>query len=211
MSAFNVSPLLSCMVLGMVYINVSGNKALFKQVNNFTPPLLLLFFVLSGMRMNVPALATAGVIGIAYFFVRIIGKYAGAYLGARISGASMEIRHFLGLALVPQAGVSIGLAVLGQRILPYESGVLLSTIILSSGVLYEMVGPACAKLSLFLSHTIQRPAKNDPPALSASAPEPEPAGSGDGGKKKKKNAKGKKAADKDKSKKAKNKTSPVTG
>ena len=88
---------------------------------------------------------------------------------------------------------------------------LLSTIILSSGVLYEMVGPACAKLSLFLSHTIQRPAKNDPPALSASAPEPEPAGSGDGGKKKKKNAKGKKAADKDKSKKAKNKTSPVTG
>ncbi len=211
-SAFNVSPLLSCMVLGTVYINVSGNKALFKQVNNFTPPLLLLFFVLSGMRMNVPALATAGVIGIAYFFVRILGKYAGAYIGARVSGASMEIRRFLGLALVPQAGVSIGLAVLGQRILPYESGVLLSTIILSSGVLYEMVGPACAKLSLFLSHTVQRPAKKDsPPALSVPAPDPEPADSGDGDKKKKKNAKGKKVADKEKSKKTKNKTSAVTG
>ena len=162
--------------------------------------------------MNVPALATAGVIGIADFFVRILGKYAGAYLGARVSGASMEIRRYLGLALVPQAGVSIGLAVLGQRILPYESGVLLSTIILSSGVLYEMVGPACAKLSLFLSHTVQRPAKKDsPPALSVPAPDPEPADSGDGDKKKKKNAKGKKVADKEKSKKTKNKTSAVTG
>ena len=205
-SAFNVSPLLSCMVLGMVYINVSGNKALFKQVNNFTPPLLLLFFVLSGMRMNVPALATAGVIGIAYFIVRILGKYLGAYLGAKVSGASMEIRKFLGLALVPQAGVSIGLAVLGQRILPYESGILLSTIILSSGVLYEMVGPACAKLSLYLSHTIQRPDKTARPVVSAPAsvpaPTAEPAGKGEGGKRKKKSAKGKKESEKAKGKKA---------
>lgn len=108
------------------------------------------------MNLNVPILVSAGAIGVCYFFVRILGKYIGAYAGAVFSGASTEIKNFLGLALVPQAGVSIGLAALGQRILPDKMGVLLSTIILSSGVLYEMVGPACAKASLFLSNTIKR-------------------------------------------------------
>ena len=144
------------MALGAVYTNVSDNDRVFTQVNSFTPPILLMFFVLSGMRLNLPSLATAGVIGIFYFFIRILGKYTGAYAGARICGYSANIRNYLGLALIPQAGVSIGLAVLGQRLLSPETGLMLSTIILSSGVLYEMVGPACAKASLFLSHTIEK-------------------------------------------------------
>lgn len=182
---FDVSPLLSCMALGTAYVNCGGNKNLFKQVNRFTPPILLLFFVLSGLRLNIPSLLTGGVIGVTYFFVRILGKYAGASLGARLTGAPTAVRRYLGLALIPQAGVSIGLAALGQRLLPESLGSLLSTIILSSAVLYEMVGPACAKASLRLSHTIAKPA----PPLSASAPPaPEPpAGSG-------KKAKGKKKA-----------------
>ena len=65
------------------------------------------------------------------------------------------VRHYLGLALIPQAGVSIGLAILGQRLLPTAEGTMLSLIILSSAVLYEMVGPACAKLSLKLSGSIE--------------------------------------------------------
>ena len=146
-----VSPLLTCMAMGMVYVNVSHSKKLFKQVGGFTPPILLMFFVLSGLRLDVPSLATAGVV---YFFVRIFGKYLGAWLGAKIGRSSDDIRKYLGLALVPQAGVSIGLAVLGQRMLPPDMGTMLSTIILSSGVMYEMVGPACAKLSLHLSHSI---------------------------------------------------------
>ena len=151
----DISPLLACMALGTVYINVGGNKKIFKQVNNFTPPILLLFFVLSGMRLDLTALATAGMIGVVYFVIRIVGKYAGAYFGALVSGAPKSVRNYLGLALVPQAGVSIGLAVLAQRILPEDVGTLLATIILSSGVLYEMVGPVCAKASLFLSHSIK--------------------------------------------------------
>lgn len=153
-SAFNISPLLSCMALGASYINISKNEDLFKQVYSFTPPILTMFFVLSGMRLNIPALVTGGIIGIGYFVVRIIGKYMGAYVGATVSGASYEVRKYLGLALIPQAGVSIGLALLGQRILPPEWGNLLSTIILSSSVLYEMVGPASAKLALHLSDSI---------------------------------------------------------
>ena len=144
------------MALGAVYTNVGTDDRVFSQVNSFTPPILLLFFVLSGMRLNLPSLATAGVIGVFYFFIRIGGKYLGAYVGAKVCGYSPAIRKYLGLALIPQAGVSIGLAALGQRMLSPESGLLLSTIILSSGVLYEMVGPACAKASLFLSHTVEK-------------------------------------------------------
>ena len=156
-TALDISPLLACMVMGAVYINVSGNKKVFKQVNGFTPPIQLLFFVLSGMRMDLTALKAAGLIGVVYFLVRIIGKYAGAWLGAVLGKASVPIRRYLGLALIPQAGVSIGLALLGQRILPAESGALLSTIILSSGVLYEMIGPACAKAAIFLSGSVPKP------------------------------------------------------
>ena len=153
-SCFAISPLLSCMVLGAVYINLSGNKDLFRQVNGFTPPITLLFFVLSGLRRDLYALVSCGVIGIVYFFVRLIGKAAGAWTGARISHASTAVRQYLGLALIPQAGVSIGLAILAQRLLPSTEGTMLSLIILSSAVLYEMIGPACAKLSLKLSGSI---------------------------------------------------------
>lgn len=153
-AAFDISPLLACMAFGTCYINISDNKRLFNQISNFAPPIMAMFFVLSGMRLDVPALKTAGIIGIAYFFIRIIGKYLGAYMGATLSGAEPEVRKYFGLTLVPQAGVSIGLAILGQRILPPEAGSLLSTIILSSAVLYEMVGPASSKLGLHLAGTI---------------------------------------------------------
>lgn len=155
-TALDVSPLLACMALGTAYMNISGNKKLFKQVNKFTPPILAIFFVLSGMRLDILSLATAGVIGVVYFFVRIIGKYIGSYLGAWVSHSEKPIRNYLGLALIPQAGVSIGLAALGQRILPAESGMMLSTIILSSAILYEMVGPLAAKTSLILAGAIKR-------------------------------------------------------
>lgn len=174
----DISPLLSCMALGTVYINAGGGKQIFKQVNAFAPPILMLFFVLSGMRLSLPSLVTAGLIGVVYFFVRILGKYAGAFAGAALCRCDPPIRKYLGLALIPQAGVSIGLAVLGQRILPEAEGLLLSTIILSSGLLYELIGPACAKLSLRLSGSLTRPDgqkgpdKDDknggPPALPAS-------------------------------------------
>ncbi|MEA4822765.1 MAG: cation:proton antiporter [Clostridiaceae bacterium] len=144
----NVSPLLACMVMGMVYVNLGGDKRLFKLVARFSPPILLMFFVLSGARLNIPSLATAGIAGVTYFAIRIVAKFGGAWFGATISRSTPETRKYIGLALIPQAGVSIGLAALAQRILPSDAGVLLSTIILSSGLLYEIVGPACAKLAL---------------------------------------------------------------
>ncbi len=170
----DISPLLACMVMGTVYVNIIESKRLFKVVNHFSPPIMLMFFVISGMRLDVPMLATAGAIGICYFLVRIAGKYAGAYVGAAVSGAPKEIRNYLGLALVPQAGVSIGLAALGQRLLPPQTGALLSTIILSSGILYEMVGPICAKSALILAHAIPAEAGLPVPQRFARKQEPEP-------------------------------------
>ena len=165
-AAFGVSPLLACMALGTAYINLSGNTELFDQVSGFAPVILTMFFVLSGMRLDVPALAGAGVIGVSYFLVRIVGKFAGAYLGAGLSGASREVKQYLGMALIPQAGVSIGLAILGQRLLPADMGSLLSTIVLSSAVLYEIVGPASAKAALHMAGAIPKEEKKREEPLS---------------------------------------------
>lgn len=156
----DVSPLLGCMAMGMVYINVGGDEKLFKQLKYFSPPILLLFFVRSGLSFRLDALVNTAtgigttsllVIGIVYFLVRIVGKYLGAFLGCFLVGKPKKVRNYLGLALIPQAGVAIGLASLGARTLGGETGIALETVILSSSVLYELIGPACAKLSLYLS------------------------------------------------------------
>ncbi len=158
-SLFDVSSLLGCMCMGMVYINISNDDKLYKQLNYFTPPILLLFFVRSGVSFNLEALMSSSsigaipiiIIGVVYFFTRIIGKYAGAYLGCLITKKNKNVRNYLGLALIPQAGVAIGLASLGARTIGGETGSSLETIILASSVLYELIGPACAKISLYLS------------------------------------------------------------
>lgn len=159
-AAVNVSPLLACMAMGTVYINVTDDDKLFKQLNYFSPPILLLFFVRSGIGFRLDALVNVEnslggmpllVIGVLYFVVRIIGKYFGAFLGCAIMKKDRSVRNFLGLALTPQAGVAIGLAALGARVLGGETGSMLQTIILSSSILYELIGPALAKLSLYLS------------------------------------------------------------
>lgn len=153
-AAIDISPLLSCMVFGAVYINLTEDKKLFRQINSFTPPVMSVFFIVSGMNLDVHALETVGAIGVSYFIIRIIGKYLGTYISCLIMKTSREIRNYMGLALIPQAGVAIGLAFLGQRMLPPETGSMMLTIILASSVLYEMVGPVSAKLSLFLSGSI---------------------------------------------------------
>ena len=141
---------------------LTDDDKLFMQLNYFTPPILQLFFIRSGLAFNLGMLAGGShaigsvsllTIGIVYFFSRIAGKYAGSFIGAAVTGRSAGIRKYLGLALIPQAGVAIGLAALGARALGGEMGDALETVILASSVLYELLGPGCAKLSLYLSHS----------------------------------------------------------
>ncbi len=156
----DVSALLGCMSMAMVYINTTDDSRLFKQLNYFSPPILLLFFVRSGLNFDLGAIfgssdSVGGVslltVGVAYFLTRIVGKYGGAFLGCLLARKDKSVRNYLGLALIPQAGVAIGLAAMGARTLGGSMGQALETIILASSVLYELIGPACAKLSLYLS------------------------------------------------------------
>ena len=162
---FDVSPLLGCMAMGTIYINSTNDEKLFKQLNYFSPPILLLFFVRSGVNFKLDSLFNGSsligstpliIIGIIYFFIRIIGKYFGAYLGCLITKKDKKVRNYLGMALIPQAGVAIGLATLGARALGGEAGIALETIILASSVLYELIGPVLAKLSLYLSKSYSK-------------------------------------------------------
>jgi len=154
-AALDISPLLSCMLFGTTYINMTKDKELYKQVEKFTPPVLSIFFVVSGMNLDINSFSTLGIIGVSYFIIRIVGKYLGAYLGCIIAKTTKEVRNYLGLALIPQAGVAIGLAFLGRRILDGTLGNMLLTIILSSSVLYELIGPVCAKIALLCSGDIK--------------------------------------------------------
>lgn len=156
----DVSPLLGCMAMGTVYTNVAENDKLFKQLGYFSPPILLLFFVRSGMNFKLDALFSASgslngvpliAVGVGYFLVRIVGKYIGAWVGCAAVKKDRLVRNYLGLALIPQAGVAIGLAALGARTLGGVMGSDLETIILASSLLYELLGPGCAKLALHLS------------------------------------------------------------
>lgn len=163
-SILEVSPLLGCMSMGTIYINITDDDKLFKQLNYFSPPILLLFFVRSGLNFKLDSLfqtstlmggAPLIVIGVVYFIIRIVGKYIGAFAGCALVKKKKEVRNYLGLALIPQAGVAIGLAAMGADILTKylgaDTGDALNTIILASSVLYELIGPVCAKLSLYLS------------------------------------------------------------
>ena len=169
-----VSPLLGCMFMSTVYINITDDDKLFKQLNYFSPPILLLFFVRSGVCFELGALTENNnqggtsllTLGVIYFLVRIMGKYAGAFLGCFITQKNKLVRNYLGLALIPQAGVAIGLAELGARTLGGTTGSALRTVILASSVLYELVGPALAKLSLALSHSYDKNLKEEKPLTS---------------------------------------------
>ena len=177
----DVSPLLGCMSMGMIYINLTGDERLFQQLNYFNPPILLLFFVRSGLNFDLGALVNTSesigttpllVVGVLYFLVRIIGKYAGAFFGCLVTKKNKKVRNFLGLALIPQAGVAIGLAATGARTLGGEPGKALETIILASSVLYELIGPACAKLSLYLSGSYSNKLEDLAPIPEAEPGEP---------------------------------------
>lgn len=161
-ACFDVSPLLGCMAMGGVYMNLTDDEKLFKQIRRFSPPVLLLFFVRSGANFNLSSIfsakssvgtVTLGAFAAIYFAVRIIGKYSGAYVGALATNKSKAVRNYLGLALIPQAGVAIGLASFAARTVGGELGSNIETVILASSVLYELIGPMAAKLSLYLSHS----------------------------------------------------------
>ena len=142
------SSLLACMAMSAVYVNMSKvTDKVFELVDRMTPPIFMLFFVLSGAMLNITVLPAVGVIGIIYIVTRVAGKYLGALLGAKISRAKPVVTKFLGFTLIRQAGVAIGLAGIALNVVP-GYGVQIQTIILCATVIYELIGPVITKLAL---------------------------------------------------------------
>ncbi len=147
-SIFGLSQLLLCMALGASLTNFSSNtNHIVKLTDGLTPPIFILFFVLSGAELQLSVIPSIGVAGIIYVIVRVVGKMAGASLGSVICKADGKITKYLGFSLMPQAGVAIGLSLLATQIVP-EFGAEIRAIILCGTLIYELIGPAITKLSL---------------------------------------------------------------
>lgn len=149
-SNFEFSALLSCMMMGAIFTNTIKDDLLddvMGLVDTITPPIFIMFFVISGMELDLNVLLTVGLVGVIYIIGRVIGKLFGAYLGARISHAPKKVRKYLGFGLIPQAGVAIGLTIVADSIIP-EYAPMIRAVILSATFIYELVGPLITKASL---------------------------------------------------------------
>ncbi|WKY45717.1 cation:proton antiporter [Eubacteriaceae bacterium ES2] len=152
------SALLSCMALGATMANIYRAQIdqLVKITEDFTPPVFMLFFVVSGAGFQVSALSSIGLIGILYVVARVLGKMAGAYLGGRLTGQDQNTCRYLGPTLMPQAGVALGLIVAASQTVPDYANQI-QVIVLCSTFIYSLVGPVVAKQSLIKAGEIVLP------------------------------------------------------
>lgn len=142
------SSLLLCMAMGAALANFSRETPqIMKLTDALTPPIFLLFFVSSGAALQISILPSIGLAGIIYVLLRVAGKMAGASLGGVLCHAEPAVKKYLGLALVPQAGVAIGLSLIATTAVP-EYGATIRAIVLCATLIYEIIGPALSKLSL---------------------------------------------------------------
>ncbi len=156
------SPLLSCMALGGVLVNIfKDTDSVMKVTESFTPPILMIFFIISGAGFDLAALAGIGVIGVVYVVMRVIGKCGGAWLGGKISKQEKKISRYLGPTLMPQAGVALGLTVVAGQLVP-QYAAQIRVIILCSTFIYSLIGPITAKFALEKAGEIVAPNKCEP-------------------------------------------------
>lgn len=144
-----ISPLLSCMMLGTIFCNICDfSEQLMDRLDRWTAPIFILFFVISGaeLKLDVVADLTIVLIGLAYILSRSAGKYYGANLSARFSKSEPNIVKYLGITLLPQAGVALGMAKQAEA-LP-EIGIIIFNLTLFSVLIYELIGPFLTKVAL---------------------------------------------------------------
>ena len=155
----DVSALMSCMALGAVFCNVSGESdEMADLADSMTPPLFMMFFVVSGAGLDVSVIPQIGLVGIIYVVVRVLGKMLGAYLGAKLMKAPKAVCRYIGPTLIPQAGVAIGLTLVAQQVLPADQADTIRAVILCGTLIYEIIGPAVTKLCLTKAGEIQKQA-----------------------------------------------------
>ena len=145
------SSLLTCMMLGTVFCNICDfSEELMARVDRWTAPVFVLFFVLSGAELELSVFSEIMIIlvGIAYIISRSLGKYSGAYMSAKLSGCDDNIVKYLGITLLPQAGVALGMAKTASEFFAGEIGIWIANITLFAVLIYELIGPLLTKIAL---------------------------------------------------------------
>ena len=143
------SSLLVCMMLGAVFCNICDfSEELMDRVDRWTAPLFVLFFVFSGAELDLSVFTDLAIvlIGVVYVVTRSAGKYSGAYLSAKSVKCSPHIVKYLGITLLPQAGVALGMATKAETLGP--EGHIVASITLFAVLIYEIVGPTLTKIAL---------------------------------------------------------------
>ena len=149
------SSLLSCMMLGTVFCNICEvSEELMRRADRWTAPILILFFVISGAELDLGVFANLAVviIGIVYILSRSFGKYFGANLSAKLTNCDSNIVKYLGITLLPQAGVALGMAIKAVELGP--DGFIVRNITLFAVLIYEIVGPFLTKIALTKANEI---------------------------------------------------------
>ncbi len=157
------SSLLSCMMLATVFCNLCDFSAeMMAKVDRWTAPLYILFFVLSGAELNLSVFADVAVVGIGaiYILARSAGKIFGAYGASRLMKCEPNVQKYLGITLLPQAGVALGMTVTVVQQLG-ESGKIIRSIVLFAVLIYELVGPMLTKIALTKAGDIQPELRKD--------------------------------------------------
>ena len=159
LGGFELSSLLMCMMVGAIYTNLRDDSGKTLDVmDRFTSPIYLMFFVISGASLDLTIFFNKNgliVMGIAlvYIVFRVVGKWTGAFTGASISNCEPKVKKYLGFALIPQAGVAIGLATTANTLFLSHpntevAGTMVIAIILTSTLVYELIGPLVSKFAL---------------------------------------------------------------
>jgi NhaP-type Na+/H+ or K+/H+ antiporter len=151
------SSLLVCMMLGTVFCNICDfSEELMERCDRWTAPLFVLFFVISGAELDLAVFSDLAVvgIGIAYILARSLGKCLGASASAKAVGCPPKIVKNLGITLLPQAGVALGMTITVAEELG-EPGKIIRSIVLFGVLIYELVGPALTKMALTRAGDIQ--------------------------------------------------------
>ncbi len=143
------SSLLTCMMLGTIFCNICDfSEELMDRVDRWTAPLFVLFFVISGAELELSVFTDLAIvlIGVVYIIARSGGKYVGSYATAKATGCDNNIVKYLGITLLPQAGVSLGMAIKAQTL--GAEGMIVANITLFAVLVYEIFGPLLTKISL---------------------------------------------------------------
>ena len=145
-----ISEILSNMIIGLVIANKAKRHEMLQVIDDIEDVVFAMFFVLAGMHFNINAMKSAGIVALLIVFSRFAGKYLGARSGSRLAQSSDVLKKYLGLALLPQAGVAIGLALLAQNAFP-TFGAFIFNAVLAGIIINELISPPIVRFAIFKS------------------------------------------------------------